>query len=166
MKKKKDILDILKNKFPIWGYSPMGITDPSLSIKISQIGGVGLVDLEGFNFDQCQTILTRLYMLMSSDHVWGIRINTKEILNSLEFQTEIPVIICAFSPDPQETAILKKNSKLLISEVSYLEEAYENAEWADLFLVKGNEAGGIVGVKNSFILIQEFHKAGLPFVIQ
>jgi malonyl CoA-acyl carrier protein transacylase len=50
--------------------------------------------------------------------------------------------------------------------VSYLEEAYKKADWSDLFFVKGNEAGGMVGLKNSFILIQEFHKAGLSFVIQ
>ena len=61
---------------------------------------------------------------------------------------------------------MQKTSNLVLSEVSYLEEAYKNAGWADLFLVKGNEAGGMVGVKNSFILIQEFHKAGLSFVIQ
>ena len=53
MKKKKDILDIIKNKIPIWGYSPKGINDPSLSFELSRIGGVGLVDLEGLNADQC-----------------------------------------------------------------------------------------------------------------
>ncbi|MHA1933217.1 MAG: nitronate monooxygenase, partial [Promethearchaeota archaeon] len=166
MKKKNDILDILKNKIPIWGFSPKGITNPSLSTKISQIGGVGLVDLEGLNSNQCQTLLTRCYSSLSSDHVWGIRVNTKQILNSLEFQDMIPIIICAFSPDSQDIAKLKKNSNLILSEVSYLEEAYKNAEWADIFLVKGSEAGGMVGVKNSFILIQEFNKAGLSFVIQ
>ncbi|MHA2282530.1 MAG: beta-ketoacyl synthase N-terminal-like domain-containing protein, partial [Promethearchaeota archaeon] len=166
MKKKKDILDILQNKIPIWSYSPKGITDPSLSIKISQIGGVGLVDFEGLNVDQCQTVLKRLYSSLSSDHVWGIRVVTKEILNSLEFQDVIPIIICGFSPDSYDIAKLRKTSNLLLSEVSYLEEAYKHADWADLFLVKGNEAGGMVGVKNSFILIQEFLKAGLLFVIQ
>ncbi|MHA2180984.1 MAG: nitronate monooxygenase [Promethearchaeota archaeon] len=166
MKKKNDILDILKNKIPIWGFSPKGITIPSLSTKISQIGGVGLVDLEGLNSKQCLTLLKKCYSSLSSDHVWGIRVVSKEILNSLEFQSMIPIIICAFSPDSQDIAKLKKNSNLLLSEVSYLEEAYKNAEWADIFLVKGSEAGGMVGVKNSFILIQEFNKAGLSFVIQ
>ncbi|MHA1985170.1 MAG: SDR family NAD(P)-dependent oxidoreductase [Promethearchaeota archaeon] len=166
MKKKIDILDIIKNKIPIWGYSPKGITDPSLSFELSRIGGVGLVDLEGLNSDQCQVLLQKCYRSMSSDHVWGIRVATKESLVSLEFQGVVPIIICAFSPDSPDRAKLQKNSNILLSEVSYLEEAYENAEWADVFLVKGNEAGGIVGVKNCFILIQEFNKAGLSFVIQ
>ncbi len=166
MKKKKDLLVIIKNKIPIWGYSPRGITDPSLSIELCQIGGVGLVDLEGLNSNQCQTLLKKCFTSLSSDHVWGIRVATKEILNSLEFQEVVPIIICAFSPDSHDIAKLQKISDVLLSEVSYLEEAYKNADWADLFLVKGNEAGGVVGVKNSFILIQEFHKAGLSFVIQ
>ena len=166
MKKKKDILDILKIQIPIWGYSPKGITDPSLSIEICRIGGVGLIDLEGLNSNQCQKLIKKCYTSLSPDHVWGIRVATKEILSSLEFQDVVPIIICAFSPDSHDIAILQKISNLLLSEVSYLEEAYKNADWADLFLVKGNEAGGMVGVKNSFILIQEFQKAGLPFVIQ
>jgi NAD(P)H-dependent flavin oxidoreductase YrpB (nitropropane dioxygenase family) len=166
MKKKKDILDILKNKIPIWGYSPKGITDPALSIEICRLGGVGLVDFEGLNSNQYQTLLKKCYASLSSDFLWGIRVASKEILNSIEFQDVVPIVICAFSPDSQDMTKLKKNSNLLLSEVSYLEEAYKNADWADLFLVKGNEAGGIVGAKNSFILIQEFHKAGLSFVIQ
>ena len=157
MKKKKDILDILKNKSPLWGYSPKGITDPSLSFELSRIGGVGLVDLEGLNADQCQMLLKKCYRSMSSDHVWGIRVATKENLSSLEFHDVVPIIICAFSPDSHDIAKLQENSNMLLSEVSYLEEAYENADWADVFLVKGNEAGGIVGVKNSFILIQYFN---------
>jgi len=165
MKNKKDILDFLPN-IPIWGYSPKGITDPTLSIKISELGGVGLVDLEGLNSNQCQALLKKCYTSLSSDHVWGIRVTTKEILDSLEFQDAVPIIICAFSPNSHTIAKLQKSSKLLLSEVSYLEEAYKDADWADTFLVKGNEAGGIVGVKNSFILVQEFNKAGLSFVIQ
>jgi malonyl CoA-acyl carrier protein transacylase len=166
MKKKKDILDILKNKIPIWGYSPKKITDPSLSVKISQVGGIGLVDFEGLNINQCQTLLKKLYTSLSSDHVWGIRLTNKQLLNSLEFQEIVPIIICTFSPNPSEVAKLQKVSNLILSEVSYLEEAYKNANWADIFLVKGNEAGGLVGVKNSFILIQEFNKSGLSFIIQ
>ncbi len=167
MKKRKDVLDILgKGRIPIWGYSPKGITDPALSIEICRMGGVGLVDLEGLNINQCQTLLNKCFTLMSSDHLWGIRVSTNEILNYLEFQDVVPIIICAFSPDSKDIAKLKKTSNLLLSEVSYLEEAYKNADWAELFLVKGSEAGGMVGVKNSFILIQEFFKAGLSFVIQ
>lgn len=166
MKKKENILRILKNKIPIWGYSPKYTTDPSLSVKICQAGGVGLVDFEGLNLDQCQILFNKLKSSLSSDHAWGIRISTQDILYALEFQDVIPIIICAFSPNSKDIKLMQKNSKLLLSEVLYLEESYETADWSDLFLVKGNEAGGIVGTKNSFILIQEFQKAGLSFIVQ
>ncbi|MHA2051492.1 MAG: beta-ketoacyl synthase N-terminal-like domain-containing protein, partial [Promethearchaeota archaeon] len=166
MKTQQEIFTRLFNRIPIWGYSPKGITDPSLSVKVSQAGGIGLIDFEGLDLKQCQTLLDNLYSVFSADHIWGIRIDMQEILNSLEFRNEVPIIICAFTPNSENIEKMKKNSNLLLSEVSYLEEAYEKAEWSDFFLVKGNEAGGIVGLKSSFILIQDFHKAGLPFVIQ
>jgi len=166
MKKKQKILEILKNKIPIWGYSPKGVANSSLSIKISKIGGVGLVDLEGLNSDRYQKILEMFYSSLSSNQVWGIRIPNQEILNAIEFRRVIPIIICAFTPNSQEIKKMQENSNLLLSEVLYLEEAYDRADWSDLFLVKGNEAGGLVSTKNTFILIQEFQKAGLSFVIQ
>ncbi|MFX1574870.1 MAG: SDR family NAD(P)-dependent oxidoreductase [Promethearchaeota archaeon] len=166
MKKKQKILKVLKNKIPIWGYSPKGIADSSLSIRISQLGGVGLVDLEGLNPNQYQKILETFQYSLSSANMWGIRIHTQKALDIIKFNDIVPIIICAFSPNIQEIKKMQDSSKLLLSEVCYLEEAYESAEWSDLFLVKGNEAGGLVGTKNSFILIQEFYKAGIPFVIQ
>jgi len=166
MEKHENIQHILKNKVPIWGYSPKGIIDPSLSVQICQAGGVGLVDFDGLNIDQCKILLNKLTSSLSSDHVWGIRIPSQDILHMLEFQDIVPIIICAFPPNSKDIAIMQKISKLLLSEVSYLEEAYETADWADFFLVKGNEAGGLVGTKNTFILIQEFQKSGLPFIIQ
>ncbi|MFX1364768.1 MAG: SDR family NAD(P)-dependent oxidoreductase [Promethearchaeota archaeon] len=166
MIKKENIQQILKNTIPIWGFSPKGMTDPLLSVQVSRVGGVGLVDLDGLDLNQSQVLVNKMTSSLSSDYEWGIRISTPEILNALEFREVIPIIICAFSPNFKEIELMQKNSKLLLSEVSYLEEAYEKAEWSDLFLVKGNEAGGIVGRKNSFILIQEFQKAGLSFIIQ
>ena len=166
MKQKNDILKILTNKIPIWGYSPKGIANSSLSIKISQGGGIGLVDFEGLNSNQYKKVLETLYLSLSTDYIWGIRIPNQEILNIIDFHDMIPIIICAFSPDSQDVKKMQENSHLLLSEICYLEEAFEKAEWSDLFLVKGNEAGGMVGTKNSFILIQEFHKAGLAFIIQ
>ncbi|MFX1277800.1 MAG: beta-ketoacyl synthase N-terminal-like domain-containing protein [Promethearchaeota archaeon] len=166
MKKKENIQKIFKNKIPVWGYSPKGVTDPSLSIQLCQAGGIGLIDLEGLNQDQCQNQIDKLFSSLTSDHLWGIRISNHNLLNTLNFRDVIPIIVCAFSPNKDDIQSMQKNSKLLLSEVSYLEEAYETAEWSDLFLVKGHEAGGIVGTKNSFILIQEFQKAGLSFIIQ
>ncbi|MFX1498741.1 MAG: SDR family NAD(P)-dependent oxidoreductase [Promethearchaeota archaeon] len=166
MKKKNTIREILKNEIPIWGYSPLGLINPSLSVQLSQNGGVGLIDFDGLDFDQCRVLLNKLSSSLSSDHLWGVRISTPDILNALEIRDLIPIIICAFSPNSNDIRFMKEHSKLLVSEVLYLKEAYETAEWSDLFLVKGNEAGGIVGNKNSFILIQEFQKAGLSFIIQ
>ncbi|MFW9866338.1 MAG: beta-ketoacyl synthase N-terminal-like domain-containing protein, partial [Candidatus Thorarchaeota archaeon] len=166
MKKKEIIQQLLKNKVPVWGYSPKGIIDPSLSVQICELGGIGLIDFEGINIDKCQMFLERFSSSLSSEHIWGIRISNRDILGALEFQKIVPIIICAYSPDSKDIELMQKYSKLLLSEVLYLEEAYVTAEWSDMFLVKGNEAGGIVGTKNSFILIQEFQKAGLSFVSQ
>jgi NAD(P)H-dependent flavin oxidoreductase YrpB (nitropropane dioxygenase family) len=166
MKTQQEIFTKLVNRIPIWGYSPRGIPDPSLSVKISKAGGIGLINLEGLDPNQSQSLLNQSNSLFSSDHLWGIRVDLHETLNNLEFQEKVPIIICAFTPNSREIEKMRKYSTFLLSEVSYLEEAYEKSEWSDFFLVKGNEAGGVVGLKSSFILIQEFHKAGLPFVIQ
>ena len=166
MKGKEEILNIIRNQIPIWGYSPKGIYDPALSIEISKIGGVGLVDFEGLNLNQCQEILRKIYSSLSKNSIWGIRIPTQEFLDQIEFHEIVPIIVCSFSPNSQNLSKLQEKSNVLVSEVLYLEEAYDTAHWADLFLVKGNEAGGMVGTKNSFILIQEFQKAGLSFIIQ
>ncbi|KKK41857.1 MAG: Phenolphthiocerol synthesis polyketide synthase type I Pks15/1 [Candidatus Lokiarchaeum sp. GC14_75] len=166
MKKKQEILKLIKNKIPVWGYSPRGINNPSLSIKISQLGGVGLIDFEDVNSDQCQIVLERLSSTLSTNDLWGIRISSQELLEELIFHNHVPIIICTFSPDSQNIKKMKENSKLLVSEVCYLEEAFDKSNWADLYLVKGNEAGGLVGTKSTFILIQEFQKAGFSFVIQ
>ncbi|MFX1325441.1 MAG: beta-ketoacyl synthase N-terminal-like domain-containing protein, partial [Promethearchaeota archaeon] len=166
MKKKEIIQQLLKDKIPIWGYSPKGITDPSLSVQICKVGGIGLIDFEGIKLDKCQMFLERFSSSLSSEHIWGIRLSNQDILGALEFQKIVPIIICAYSPDSKDIELMQKYSTLLLSEVLYIEEAYSTAEWSDMFLVKGNEAGGLVGTKNSFILIQEFQKAGLSFVSQ
>ncbi|MFX1346453.1 MAG: beta-ketoacyl synthase N-terminal-like domain-containing protein, partial [Promethearchaeota archaeon] len=166
MKKRENIQQLLKNKIPIWGYSPRGITEPSLSVQMCQEGGIGLIDFEGLNIDQCKILFNKMESSVSCDLLWGIRIPSSDILFNLEIRDPIPIIICAFSPNLKEISMMQKNSRLLLSEVSYLEEAYETANWADFFLVKGNEAGGLVGTKNTFILIQEFQKVGFPFIIQ
>ncbi|KKN42669.1 hypothetical protein LCGC14_0710920 [marine sediment metagenome] len=166
MIKKQEILKFLKNKIPIWGFSPKGITDPSFSIKISQLGGIGLIDFEDVNSNQCQIFLEKFHSTLSTNDLWGIRISSQELLEKLIFHHHVPIIICTFSPESQDIKKMQENSKLLVSEVCYLEEAFDKSDWADLFLVKGNEAGGIVGTKSVFILIQEFQKAGFSFVIQ
>ncbi|GAG70137.1 unnamed protein product, partial [marine sediment metagenome] len=127
MKQKPKILEVLKNKYPVWGYSPKGIADLSLSIKISQLGGVGLVDLEGLSSKQYQKVFETLHSSLSADNMWGIRIPTQKALNTIEFNDLVPIIICAFSPNSQEVKKMQENSYLLLSEVCYLEEAYEYA---------------------------------------
>ena len=111
MEQKQKILEVLKNKIPVWGYSPKGIADPSLSIKISQLGGVGLVDLEGLSSNQYQKVLETLHSSLSTNNMWGIRIPTQKALDAIKFNDLVPIIICAFSPNSQEVKKMQEHSK-------------------------------------------------------
>ena len=57
MKNKEKLNKLLQGKYPIWGYSPKGTTDPSLSIELSRLNGVGLIDLEGLSKSQTKDII-------------------------------------------------------------------------------------------------------------
>ncbi|MHA1584409.1 MAG: beta-ketoacyl synthase N-terminal-like domain-containing protein, partial [Promethearchaeota archaeon] len=166
MLKKEEIKKILSNNYPIFGYMPKGFTDPQFAINLSQNGAIGLIDFEGFDADQKLKCLQTMNSKLKSSELWGIRVISKNIFANLPENVHIPLLIVGYHPNKQEIKEMRSFSTIIISEVLYLEEAQENTDWADFFLVKGNEAGGLVGTKNTFIQMQEFEKAGLSYIIQ
>ena len=59
MKNKEKLKEFFKRKYPIWGYSPKGIDNPSLSIELSKLNGIGLIDLEGLKKTQSKNIILK-----------------------------------------------------------------------------------------------------------
>ncbi|MHA1304829.1 MAG: nitronate monooxygenase, partial [Candidatus Heimdallarchaeaceae archaeon] len=166
MKIVNEIKKELQLRYPIFGYNPIGLDDPQLAIKLSQLEGVGLVNFTGLNKQETMKILSQCKSDLSDTSLWGIRLDSSEQIDWIEDSISIPIIIIPFIPNTQSLAKLRKRARWLVAEVLYLEEAKEKASWADFFLVKGSEAGGMIGTKASFIQIQEFYEAGFPFLIQ
>ncbi|MBY9000496.1 MAG: SDR family NAD(P)-dependent oxidoreductase, partial [Candidatus Heimdallarchaeota archaeon] len=156
----------LNVKYPIWGYSPKGLDDPSLSVAISLKGGIGLVDLEGFTEMKTKKTILRCLKEIPADKQWGVRVAEESQIKWLNDFDFIPIIILA-SSFRNITKIDKiPQNNWIVAEVNNLPEAQEKSSSVDFFLVKGIESGGKVGEKSSFILIQEFHESGYPFIIQ
>ncbi|MHA1611736.1 MAG: beta-ketoacyl synthase N-terminal-like domain-containing protein, partial [Promethearchaeota archaeon] len=171
MQKPQDLAKTLQNPTGIWGYAPKGFTDISIAVELSRNGAIGLYDGEGLSASELRTIVKQFFKKLSTTQQWGIRITQEGILTEWEQIDNpkipiLPIIICAFSPSHEAQIQLRNRGKLIIAEVLTLEEAQMKNKWADLFLVKGNEAGGLVSNKNTFIQIQEFHKAGFSFIIE
>ena len=72
MKKTEELKKQLDLKFPIWGYSPKGLVDPQLAIDLSNLGGVGLIDLENLKEGDIKEILTKCYNNIPRKNLWGI----------------------------------------------------------------------------------------------
>lgn len=166
MKNKEKLKEFFKRKYPIWGYSPKGISDPTLSIELSKLNGIGLIDLEGLTKSQSKEMILKCFTELDSSKLWGVRVKDENQFLWLEEFDFIPIIIVAFDLKKKVSSSFTTDCELLIAEVSYFEQALEKSDWADMFLVKGFESGGMIGEKSSFILIQQFNESGFPFVIQ
>ncbi|TFH31120.1 MAG: hypothetical protein E4G98_00710 [Promethearchaeota archaeon] len=171
MQKPQELVKSLQNPTGIWGYAPIGFTDISIVVELSRHGSIGLYNGEGLSASELLSIVTQISSTLTATQQWGIRIPHEGILTEWDHIDipqipNIPIIIIPFSPTPEAQVQLHHHGQLIISEVLTLDDAQKKVEWADLFLVKGNEAGGFVSNKNTFIQIQEFHKAGFSFIIE
>ena len=166
MKTKKQLEKELRLNEIIWGYSPKGISNPQLAIELSLNGGIGLIDLEGLEESVSKEIIETCSSKIPSDKLWGVRFPDIESLSVLSEVDSIPIGIIAFEIEQEDLVKLVSKLKWKVAEVVNLDEAQERTDWVDFFLVKGFESGGKISDQTSFILIQEFNKAGFPFIIQ
>lgn len=166
MKTKKQLEKELRLNEIIWGYSPKGISNPQLAIELSLKGGIGLIDLEGLEESVSKKIIETCSSKIPSDKLWGVRFPDVESFSVLSEVDSIPIGIIAFEIEQDDLEKLVSKLKWKVAEVVNLDEAQKRTDWVDFFLVKGFEAGGKISDQTSFILIQEFNKAGFPFIIQ
>ncbi|MCG3260498.1 MAG: hypothetical protein H7644_12160, partial [Candidatus Heimdallarchaeota archaeon] len=166
MKTKKQLEKELRLNEIIWGYSPKGISNPQLAIELSLKGGIGLIDLEGLEESVSIKIIETCSSKIPSDKFWGVRFPDVESFSVLSEVDSIPIGIIAFEIEQDDLEKLASKLKWKVAEVVNLDEAQKRTDWVDFFLVKGFEAGGKISDQTSFILIQEFNKAGFPFIIQ
>ncbi|MFQ5980220.1 MAG: SDR family NAD(P)-dependent oxidoreductase [Candidatus Heimdallarchaeota archaeon] len=154
---------ILEETLPILAYNPLGISDPSLAVAVSQSGGIGLIDLEGLERETGLTILEKINEMVEK---WGVRISNQEHVKAvLDTQLAVPIIVIAFDIDNAALEKLNVKGGTLLAEVVSLQEA-QAKEWADGYIVKGCEAGGRIGEETSFVLCQQFSQTGLKFALQ
>ncbi len=171
MKTREYIKNKLITTYPYWGIAPLGIDYPKIAIELTKLGGVGIIDLQGYKTtSSLENVFNIMEKEIPEDKYWGVRITSSNQLQDLKYIDKIPIIILsstyANKISTEDIKLVNKISEWIIGEVLYLDEAYQCAPWVDFFLVKGNESGGKVGTKTSFILLQEFYESGLPFIAQ
>ncbi len=158
---------IMENKKPILAFNPLGLNDLGLVKAVNKAGGIGLINLERMTAQGYQAILIKC--LSEITNIVGIRVVNKDQLNFIlehsSKQQSLILIIADVSLSKEQIKLAKEKRMSLIAEVISLEEAYDK-KWADVFLLKGAEAGGRVSDETSFILTQQFAEAGLEFIVQ
>jgi len=157
---------ILGQTKPIYVYNPSGFLDITLLKKVANTGAISLINLERLTDNESKNILKSCQEQLHT--IWGVRFTSIEQLDFiLNDHSNLPkvLIIGNFNLSKEQVGRIKSHNIVLYSEVVSLKEAYEK-QWADVFLLKGNEAAGRVGDETSFILAQQFADAGLSFIIQ
>ncbi|MHA1777372.1 MAG: beta-ketoacyl synthase N-terminal-like domain-containing protein, partial [Promethearchaeota archaeon] len=166
MKKIHEIQKLLGNSVPIWGYNPQGLKNMDILLSISRNSGIGLFNTATFSIQDINEILIQISQKLDETAYWGILIHEDSIIPRLIFPSSRIIVICSFSPSSANLSLLQQKTVMIGAEVLTTIEAKEKSGWADFFLVRGNEAGGVVSNINSFIQIQEFHKMGYSFIIE
>jgi NAD(P)H-dependent flavin oxidoreductase YrpB (nitropropane dioxygenase family) len=157
---------ILGHTKPIYVYNPNGIMDITLLKSVEKTGAISLINLERLTENESQKIVKLCQEQLHS--IWGVRFTSIDQLDLiLNDHSNLPQILIAgnFNLSKELVGRIKSHNILLYAEVVSLKEAYEK-QWADIFLLKGNEAAGRVGNETSFILAQQFADAGLSFIVQ
>ena len=160
--------------FQIIALSPAGLIDPSIPAAASRAGCLGVLDLE--------------YARDHEDRVWrpcgnwrgiggksGIKLNAENDRLIHAVSGKLPssistVILTPAKPGGLRTLVEAFHARdlFVILEVTSAAGAMEGSTaGADALLAKGNEAGGFVGEKTTFILLQQIlSKTKLPVYAQ
>ncbi|GAX59675.1 polyketide-type polyunsaturated fatty acid synthase PfaA [Candidatus Scalindua japonica] len=164
----------LANPFHFIALTPSGLPDPSIAIAASRSGGIGVLDLEYIN-DFNIAISNIKKMVRYSKNTCGVKLNGQDESFVSRLISELPetigfVILTLCKPEQLKIFVNKFHLRncLVILEITSLEQA-EIGKQCDIdgFLAKGNESGGIVGEKTSFILLQQIcSQISLPVWIQ
>ncbi|NHK31684.1 MAG: acyltransferase domain-containing protein [Asgard group archaeon] len=158
---------ILENKKPIFAYNPPGIDNISLIKAVTDSNGIGLIDLDRLEQSLCETLLDKCQTELNN--IWGIRVTNNNHVKLLQSKASKPnqviVVLSDFPIKDKKITELKNTGFILVAEVISLAEA-KRKTWADIYLIKGNEAAGRIGDETSFVLAQKFAKEKLSFIIQ
>lgn len=164
----------LANPFQFIALTPPGLPHPSIAIAASRAGGIGILDLEYIN-DFNIAIRNIKNMVSYSKKTCGIKLNGQNESFISLLIPELPegigfVILTLCKPEKLKSYINKfhLHNCSVILEITSLEQAELGGKCGiDGLLAKGNESGGIVGEKTSFILLQQIcSQISLPVWVQ
>ena len=148
--------------------TPRGIPDPALAIAASRAGGVGLLDLSGIReADDWRGAMRRLHQLGRPPRC-GVKLDAREPEIVAEVATLLPadfghVLLAPGGRSELAAAVeaLRKPGRTLLLEAIDPVEATEAGELGfDAVVAKGNEAGGRVGERTTFVLLQGLLEVG------
>lgn len=151
----------LLSSFQIAAVSLPAIPDPSVIIAAMKAGAVGILDAEYIR--DSSTIFEAAKSISRSGAASGIKLCgfAVELVSAVssELSGDTSLVILTWNrPDQMKSCIdlLHARGMIAMLEVTSLEQAEAAIQLgADGLVVKGNEAGGFVGEKTSFVLLQQ-----------
>jgi len=160
---RREAIRTVNKDFKLVVQTPAGFPNPSLAIAACRAGGLGVLDLE-YTREQEVALdaMQRLARYVRND--FGIKVDGDDIEFLSALTSNLPehlkVVIITFS-DPQrlkeEVRTLHEKGLSVILESIFLDQAKVGEEiGVDAVIAKGNESGGRVGNKTTFILLQQF----------
>lgn len=135
----------------IIGICPFDLPDPDLVRSICRAGGLGVLDL-GSDAKVAQEALAR--MIKSYAGTFAVRVPRPDFLS--EYPEQITTVVV---PAPMSIKGLKRPGRKVLAQICSVEEARQAMAFGvDGLIAKGNESGGRVGEKSTFILLQQVIK--------
>ena len=162
------------NDFTQFVFTPAGLGDPTLAIAASRAGAVGVYNAE-LEADARRTVASLERLAAHAQGPFGVKLDAIDapvagVLQGLASRGLGWVIIDADLHAPQRElldALRLGGVRVLVEVRSAAPLPASTAAQIDGVLVKGNEAGGMVGEDASFILLQKWLQRGdLPLYLR
>jgi len=164
----------INNEFLLVALTPAGFPDCSIAVAAARAGGLGVLDLE-YIVDIHTAIQLTDEMTGNAACRYGIKLNSRDdaLVSALtgHMPESIDTIILTWGGPECVKQLVNEfhlRGRRVFLEVTSADRAVCGQELGvDGLLVKGSEAGGIVGEKTAFILLQQVISGiSLPVLVQ
>lgn len=160
--------------------TPATKCDPNIAIAAQRAGAIGILDLclrYGAEPVERQIAFDKLIKFVNNRGKWGLRCelvesytSCKKVLTTLMSEKPYVLLLAGSTPEKFNNIVksFKKLSQHLVYEATNISDAIAaQAAGFDGVVIKGNEAGGLIGKQSSFILTQHLYgKLEIPYWVQ
>jgi NAD(P)H-dependent flavin oxidoreductase YrpB (nitropropane dioxygenase family) len=138
---------------------PFGRANPRLVVAAARADALGVLDLPGVDASSTDDALARI--AAGTDRSYAVRL-APGIAVALPPQVTT-IVLAGSGPVSGDHVAAWRDRRVLVEAVSLAEAEAARTVGADGIIAKGCETGGRVGDVESFVLIQQVLRLGLPF---